>query len=81
MVYYKVVWVYFKKIIDRECDNMATNLVFTDDDEEKFESLKGVYQKTFSEKTRTFLRKRLLFKLARGYLIAKEKTFFPDMKR
>ena len=81
MVYYKVVWVYFKKIIDRECDNMATNLVFTDEDEEKFETLKGVYHKTFSEKTRAFLRKRLLFKLARGYLIAKEKTFFPDMKR
>lgn len=60
---------------------MATNLVFTDEDEEKFEKLKGVYQKTFSEKMRLFFRKTLAFKLARSYLVAREKTFFPDMDR
>ena len=60
---------------------MATNLVFTDEDEERFEKLKGVYQKTFPERFRIFLRKRFVFKLARCVLVAKEKTFFPYMPR
>ena len=60
---------------------MSADLVFTDEDEEKIEKMKEVYQKTFSEKMRIFLRKRFLFKLARGVLVAKEKTFFPNMKR
>ena len=60
---------------------MATNLVFSDEDEEKFENLRGVYQRTFSEKTRAFIRKRMIYKFARGYLVAKEKTFFEDMPR
>ena len=60
---------------------MATKLVYSLDDEERFERLKDVYQNTFSEKTRIFLRKTLVFKLARRILIVKEKTFFPDRKR
>lgn len=60
---------------------MATNLIFSDEDEERIEQLKGVYQRTFSQKTRAFIRKRFLFKIARAFLIAREKTFFPDMKR
>ncbi len=60
---------------------MATKFVYTDEDEEKFERLKDIYQKTFSQQTRAFLRKTIVFKLARGFLVAKEKTFFPGMER
>lgn len=60
---------------------MAQVYMFSEEDEERLNRIKEAYQNALPSKFRRVIRKTLLFRLARCYFIAKEKTFFPDMPR
>lgn len=57
------------------------NLAFTIEDEERLNEIKEGYQKLLPFGIRKFLRKTFIFRFARCYFVAKEKTFYPGMPR
>jgi len=57
------------------------NLVYSDKDQQKHDKMKEYYHALISKKTRKKLGKSFLFNLARCFIIAKEKTFYPELKR
>lgn len=57
------------------------HFVYSDEDQEKIDRIKSRYQKILPSRFRKFLRGRFLFNMFRCGMIAREKTFFPNMKR
>lgn len=57
------------------------NFVYSDEDQEKYDHIKEVYQKTVPSKIRTALRGGFFFNIFRCFMVTNEKTFYPEMKR
>ena len=60
--------------------NMAS-FVYSDEDQLRYDHIKDVYQKTVPSKVRKALRGGFFFNMFRCFMVANEKTFYPNMER